>query len=165
MIASEALALARYAKAARPQQKWDEYTPDVWADALDDVRYADAKTAVVALTKAAAFIDVPAIRAEVKRLRRDRLDRNPLPAFPGDPDDVAAELAWKREWIARIGDGEAPPEPAALPAREMPALGALLRRPPRTAPTTAPVTAPQGRPRLREPESVLLAQTPQKDPA
>lgn len=159
MNGQEALALARFAKAARPQQKWDELTPDAWAALLDDLRYDDARAAVKHLGKTSAYIDIEAIRAEVGRLRKDRLERCPLPVFPGDPDDVLAELAWKRDWTHRIGDGEIPPPDPAPVVKLMPRLEGVFKRPPlRDDPKP---TAPP--PTLREPEVAFQAELQRKD--
>lgn len=108
MNAAEAVALARYARAGRPQQKWDEYTPDVWADALDDVRYEDAAAAVKYLVKNARYIDVEAIRDRVSKVRGERISQAlaKRPPAPGELGDNAYyETRWARAWLTAVADG------------------------------------------------------------
>lgn len=130
MNREDAIKLARIAAGARPQQRWDDATPDVWALALDDIRVEDATEALKVLVKAAAFIDLPVLRAEVKRMRDDRIARNAesMPEYPGDPDDVAGYQAWLRSMLTAIADGK-PVQQAAIEApapRALPNVARLL---------------------------------------
>lgn len=118
MNATEAAALCRFAKAACPQQAIDEATPDAWALLLDDIRFVDAKTALVNVTRARPFVSPAEIRAEVTRIRGQRLtDFGPLPDPPAELSD-ADYPAWLREMRRRIADGE-PVERPALPTPDV----------------------------------------------
>jgi len=80
---SEAVALTRYVKAACPQQKIDEFTPDVWHDLIGDLALADCRAAVATITgRRTPFVAPAEIRAEVVRIRNERIARSVLPAPP-----------------------------------------------------------------------------------
>lgn len=115
MNAQEAAMLCRFAKAACPQQAIDEATPDAWAVLLEDVRFADAKAALVNVVRSQPFVSPAEIRSEVKRIRSKRvLDFGPLPAPPAGLTD-SEEIDWQRRIVRRIADGEAPEMPALPP--------------------------------------------------
>jgi len=117
MTPHETLLLTRYVKACCPQQHIDEYTPDAWHDLLADLDAADSRTAVAEIVKRQPFVAVAEIRAEVKRIRRDRLEREIIPAPPAEPGRYRAEL---RAGIKRIADGMTRHLALAAPVREDP---------------------------------------------
>jgi hypothetical protein len=49
MTPAETFILVRAVQGACPQQKIDEYTPDMWHQLLDDIDFKDAQAAIVAL--------------------------------------------------------------------------------------------------------------------
>ena len=86
-----------------------------WQAALDDLRFEDCRTAVVAHFRISSEWLMPAaVRAAVKAARRDRLERD-LPTDPpdADPNDVPAYLEALREQRTRVGDGTERPRPVA----------------------------------------------------
>jgi hypothetical protein len=103
---SEAVALTRYVKACCPQQQIDQYTPDAWHDLLGDLELADCLAAVREVCKRQAFIAPAEIRTEVRRVRRERLERAPVAAPPAELTDDPGKYreALKGE-IKRIADG------------------------------------------------------------
>ena len=105
MTPTEALALCRLAKAACPQQAVDEFTPDAWHLLLEDLRFDDAKDALIEVCKRQPFVAPAEIRTGVERIRKARLDAHPLPTPPEGMTD-AQELTWKRDMRDRIADGE-----------------------------------------------------------
>ena len=110
----EATSLIVMVRAGCPCMEIVEGMPEMWQAVLDDIRLVDAQAAVVALVRASPRWIAPAdVRGEVRRIRDDRLDRNPLPAPPAD---LTAEegIAWQRRAIKAIADGE--PARAALGA-------------------------------------------------
>lgn len=112
MNPAESLALTRFVRAACPQQKLDEYTPDAWHELLADLTFADCKTAVVALGKQQPFISPAEIRAEVRRRRNERCRADMTdPDYPAD--DVQGGLAAIKARRRALGNGDA--EPLALP--------------------------------------------------
>ena len=117
MTPKETVLLTRYVKACCPQQQIDEYTPDAWYDILGDLDLDDCRTAVVAIKKRAVFVDPSEIRAEVKRIRRDRLDREIIPAPPAEPGPYKAELDAS---IKRIAEGRSVHLAIGGPVREGP---------------------------------------------
>lgn len=132
MTPIEAGALFRIAKAAFAHQKFDEYTPDVWAEALAELTFTDARAAVMQLEQTQSFISAADIRLTVKRARAARLANvdqiQPPPDL--DPDDVSAWLKWKRDTIQAIADGAPEPPPIQLASHPMPAaLSHVFRRP------------------------------------
>lgn len=105
MIATESLALTRFVRAACPQQKFDEYTPDAWHELLADLEFADCKTAAVELARRQPFVSPAEIRAEVRRARAERCRADMTdPAY--ELNDVAGGLAAIRERRRALGDGE-----------------------------------------------------------
>jgi hypothetical protein len=121
MKPTEVVILTRFVKAACPQQAIDDYTPDAWFDLLGDLSLEECRAAVVAVGQRQPFIAPSEIRAEVRRVRRDRIDRA-IPAAPpaelaDSPGRYRAEL--KRR-IRQIADGhslnraiEGPEDPTA----------------------------------------------------
>lgn len=87
MTPQETLMLTRYVKACCPQQAIDTFTPDAWHDLLGDLELGDCRDAVAAVAKRQPFVAPAEIRAEVRRVRDDRLARTALPAPPPDVAD------------------------------------------------------------------------------
>jgi hypothetical protein len=105
MTRPEAVTLCRLAKAACPQQAFDEYTPDAWFELLSDLLFEDCKAALFAVAKTQPFVSPSEIRAAVRRVRYDRLDKfGPIPAPPDG--SVMSEIEWGNQMIKRIADGE-----------------------------------------------------------
>lgn len=111
MSHTQAVLLCRYAKAACPQQAFDEYTPDAWADLLDDVRFEDAQEALKALVKRQPFVAPAEIRAEVKRVRSKRIAE--FGPIPEPPPEIGADPERYHHWFVNtmqaIGDGDVTP--------------------------------------------------------
>ncbi len=108
MSNAEAVLLCRYAKAACPQQAFDQYTPDAWGDLLGDLRFEDCKEALRNIVQRQPFVAPAEIRSEVKRVRGKRIaDYGPLPNPPYGTDyDQAEYRAYLGDLMRRIGDGE-----------------------------------------------------------
>lgn len=117
MTPSETVMLTRYVAACCPQQRIDEYTPDAWHDLLNDLDLADCRMAVISIKRRSVFVDPSDIRAEVRRIRRDRLEREILPAPPPEPGRYKTEL---RAGIRRLADGKTRHLALAAPVREDP---------------------------------------------
>ena len=106
MTPSETVTLARYVRACCPQQRMDEFTPDVWHDLLGDLSLAACREAVVNVAKRQPFVAPAEIRAEVRRIRDERLHLNPVPPPPPELlDDPAAYNRHLRDSAKRIADG------------------------------------------------------------
>lgn len=102
----EAVYLTRYVAACCPQQAIDEYTPDAWHDLLGDLDLAGCKEAAAAIGKRQPFVAPAEIRAEVRRLREDRLRRTLLPApSPELADEPGRYRQALAAGIRRIADG------------------------------------------------------------
>lgn len=134
MNATEAAMLCRFAKAACPQQKIDEYTPDVWLDLLGDLRFDDAKTALLAVAAKQPFVAPAEIRAEVRRIRSKRIaDAEASIVPPAELADrpTADTCAWLAAEKRRIGDGELvdPDAYGELKPRYLPDVRELLPAP------------------------------------
>lgn len=122
MTPTEAVKLTRLVKAICPQQQFDEYTADAWGDLLADMRLDDCTEAVKRLGQQQPFIAPAEIRAAVRKIRTDRLERTPLPA--PDPDMTPVQtIQWLRNTRRAIADGTyvAPetPELAPRPVAEL----------------------------------------------
>jgi hypothetical protein len=119
---SETTALLALVSQIMPAQKIDEFTPDAWTLVLEDVTFDDARQAVVAVAKRAPFVAPAEIIAEVKRMRRDRLDASPEAIPDADPDDEAAYRRALREGRMKVAEGRTPRNVAALVAGTAKAL-------------------------------------------
>ena len=106
MTEEEALVLTRYVKACCPQQAMDKYTPDAWFDLLADLDFGDCQEAVKAVAKRQPFVAPAEIRAEVRKIREDRLARTPLPAPPADATETGRYQEIIRANVERIADGK-----------------------------------------------------------
>lgn len=108
----EAVQLARYVRALCPQQKFDEYTADVWGDVLEDYDFEACKRAAITLGRKQPFIAPAEIIAEVRRGRTERLNDF---QYEPDPDETPEQyLANRRAQIAAVAIGHRPPA-LALP--------------------------------------------------
>jgi len=106
MTHAETVALARYVKACCPQQAIDEYTPDAWHDLLGDLTLADARAAAGEVARRQPFVAPAEIRAEVRRIRAERLDRAILDAPPAElTDNPGRYKAALDARISQIADG------------------------------------------------------------
>lgn len=111
MNAQECLALTRAVAAICPAQKFDDYTPDAWRELLGDLEFTDARAAVFALGRVQPFIPPCDIRSEVARIRKGRIDENPMPEPPSELT-VAEYLVWLRETKTAIADGRMTTQPS-----------------------------------------------------
>lgn len=137
MNATETARLCAAIAQSAPAQKFDADTPAFWAVLLADVRYEDARQAIVVLLQRQPFVAPADIVAEVRRIRAARLDRADHVLPDVDPDDVHAWLKARREGIAALADGlaEAPLEiEGAQDSRVRAALPGMFRRPERPRP-------------------------------
>jgi hypothetical protein len=106
----ETVALTRIVAATCPQQAIDDYTPDAWYELLDDLSLDDCRNAVRVIGRRQPFIAPAEIRAEVKRIREDRIARAFIPApAPELADDPAAYREALAGSIRAAADGELPP--------------------------------------------------------
>jgi hypothetical protein len=111
VIPSEAARLLTF-EAAVSQRTISTVDAEAWAAALDDVRLEDALEAVRNLWKRTRERIVPYdIRAEVHRIRADRLARAFDEAPDADPDDPQAWIAARRAGLTRVADGTERPRP------------------------------------------------------
>lgn len=116
MTPTEAVALCRATKAACPQQQFDQWTPDAWHELLADLPLGDAKEAMIQVARRQPFVAPSEIRAELRRLQRQRLsDYGPLPLPPARVRDLedgplfdAAYQQWVRDSHSAIAAGRAP---------------------------------------------------------
>lgn len=146
------------ALAAATTRDWTPTSVDVdmWHTLLDDLDFTDALDALKAHARRTHHRPVPAdIRAGVKAIRLDRLERAPLAVPAADPDDVDRYLADLRQQRHRsAGTLPAPDQrqllstfrdiPAASPAAIQAARAALPPKQPRPEPPepAAPETWP-----------------------
>lgn len=123
MTPAEAAALLGIA-AAFDNRKPDPDAAQAWAIALNDLRFADCRDAIVEHYRRSSDWLMPEhVIAGVKRIRRNRVAAyGTLPAPTHiDPDDTAALNAWTVRTTRDIADGNPPPKPKALPAAPEPA--------------------------------------------
>ena len=145
MTPTEAAMLCAYAEQCCPQQKFNEYTGDAWGDLLADIRYVDAKEAVIAITRRSPWISPAEIIAEVKKMRAKRIDEfGPItPPADLDPDDTTAYREWWKDVQRQIADGDLKPkeldkpDPAGQEAVLQLTQGAFQRIPRRQQGTSA----------------------------
>jgi hypothetical protein len=139
MTPVEVVNLCRLAKAACPQQHFDEWTPEIWGTVLGDLRYEDCQAGLVSLVTVKPFCSPAEVREATLRIRRQRLDDfGELPNPPRDlPDDPRSYVEWKGDLIRRICDGEGDAVTAeyaaleaAMPKHPMPELGHIFHKVP-----------------------------------
>ena len=111
MSHAEAVLLCRYAKAACPQQAFDEFTPDAWSDLLADLRFSDCKDALKAIVQRQPFVAPAEIRDEVKRVRNQRIGLyGPIPEpthLDRDSDTFDRDyIDYMRATMRAIADGD-----------------------------------------------------------
>jgi hypothetical protein len=105
----ETVKLCRVVAAACPQQAMDEYTPDAWHPLLKDLGYGDCQAAVIAVGKRQPFIAPAEIRAEVTRIRNDRVERAFIDAPPHElTDDTRAYQRALQQRTRQAADGALP---------------------------------------------------------
>lgn len=104
MKPTEVVVLVRAVAAMCPAQKLDEYTADAWHPLFEDIRLDDARAALVNLGKRQAFIAPCDIRGEVKRIRSQRLEDNPMPQPPSELTEPQYRV-WLRQNTKAIADG------------------------------------------------------------
>ena len=106
MKPTDAVVLKEYVKACCPQQRFTEYTTDAWFDLLGDLELEDCRQAVAAVAKRQPFVAPAEIRAEVRKIRDDRLARTPLPPPPAElADDTGRYQRAVQAGVKRIADG------------------------------------------------------------
>jgi hypothetical protein len=102
----ETVLLVRYVRACCPQQRMDEFTPDAWHDLLGDLTLDDCKRAVQEIASRQPFVAPSEIRAEVRRIRDERLNRDPVPAPPAELlDDPAAYAEYLQQATRQAASG------------------------------------------------------------
>ena len=83
---TEALALVRMTRALCSGQRLDEYAPDAWAVVLADIRFADAKEALVNLGKIQPSSTQPTSEPKSDASAPDAATKRPTPfRRPGSP--------------------------------------------------------------------------------
>jgi len=107
---TETVLLTEYIQACCPQQAIGEYTADAWNDLLGDLTLADCKAAVAEIAQRQPFIAASDIRAEVKRIRHQRiLDAGDVPPPPPELlDNPRAYGAALRAAATALADGRDP---------------------------------------------------------
>ena len=128
MTPEEAAKLSAYAEQCAPQQKFNEYTGDAWGDLLADVRFVDAKEAVIAITRRSPWISPAEIIAEVKTMRKRIAEFGPItPPAEVQDGNAAAYREWWKDVQRQIADGDLKPKELDLPERPMKQLEGVFR--------------------------------------
>jgi hypothetical protein len=118
----EVAKLFRMARAAFPAQKFDEHTPDLWAEIFAQIQFADARAALVKLPTLHEWLTVKDLLFEIKKLRGTRIDREMAQIQPPpdlDPDDEPSYRRWLAATRQALGDGDPPPDQPALQKRDV----------------------------------------------
>lgn len=105
MTPSETAKLVDAIQALAPAHQFADTTALLWAPLLADVPGSDAITAVQALVVRQPFIGVHDIITEVKRMRRERVERVGIPVPNVDPARSVEYLAEQRAVTAAVADG------------------------------------------------------------
>ncbi|MEU4170979.1 hypothetical protein AB0F46_29380 [Streptomyces sp. NPDC026665] len=101
----EATALCAYVRQLCPQQRINEFTPDVWGDVLGPYDATEARAAVVAVASRQPFVAPAEIITEIKARRAERIEFANV-VYDGDPLETGAESAAAlRQIIRAAGDG------------------------------------------------------------
>lgn len=125
MTTAEAARLLTLA-AAYDRRTIGEADATAWADALHGLRAADCAEAIRRHYRDSRDWIMPAdIRHTVRKLRADRIRAVPTTALEPadvDPNDIEAYQEARLTLIRSIADGNPPPQPPALPKRNVQAL-------------------------------------------
>lgn len=106
MTSEEVVILTKYVKSMCPQQHMDTYTPDAWEDALSDLELFECRRAACEIAKRQPFIAPSEIRAEVRRIRDERLAHATLSAPSAEIADEPGQYQQAiRAQVRRIADG------------------------------------------------------------
>ncbi len=111
MNTQEIQALFRIVRAVCPQQKTDEFAPDVWLELLAAYRLQDAALAVKAIGSRQPFISPGEIAVETRSLRERRLALIVEP--PPNPVEGVRSYEELRALRRAIADGEIADQAAA----------------------------------------------------
>ena len=130
MNLEETAQLFRMARAAFPAQKFDDLTPDLWAELFADYPFADMREGLLWCTRNSEWLNVKDMLGEVRRIRQKRIAE----AFEGlyppaevrDSDDPAVYIRWLAEATKALADGEVPLKPQNLVRRNVRQLMAGL---------------------------------------
>lgn len=129
MSPEEAVMLCRFTAACCPSQKFDEFTPDAWGLLLEDIRFVDAKEAVVRMARKSPWVSPAEIIADVKKMRAKRIDEHG-PIIPPAGLDPIETVEWLAAARRTVGDGDPLPEARGeLKPRDMKQLTASFKRP------------------------------------
>ena len=132
MTPTEVVELTAFVSQASPSQKIDEFTSDAWYDLLDDIPFADGLAAAKRVARRQPYIAPADIRAEVRIIRRERLDHADSSYTPPVGEQSFSE--YQRGLLRHrraVGDGAEIPAPLRLAAVPKPReLDAVFRRPP-----------------------------------
>lgn len=113
MTPTEAVRLIAFVTQISPAQKFDEFTADAWHTLLEDVPFGDSLEAVKRIGRRQPFVAPADVIAEVKVIRRERLDRADASfVYCGDPDDTVEYQRQLQAHRRAIGDGAEPIMPA-----------------------------------------------------
>ncbi len=105
MTIDEVRAMCLWLRKLIPHQDFDDDTPEAWTPLLTETPREDARVAVMAILRRSRYVAPLDIVDEVKRMRRERLERVGFKTIAPNvnPDDEAAqrrELLALREAIA-----------------------------------------------------------------
>lgn len=99
MNVHEVRAMCLWLRKLVPNQQLDDDTPEAWTPLLASVAVADARVAVMRILEREAYVVPKGITTEVRRMRRERLERVGFRSIAPnvDPDDEAGQ---RRELLA-----------------------------------------------------------------
>lgn len=158
MTIDEVRAMCLWLRKLIPHQDFDDDTPEAWTPLLTETPREDARVAVMAILRRSRYVAPLDIVDEVKRMRRERLERVGFKTIAPNvnPDDEAAQ---RRELLAlreAIASGE-----FTQADRDQYELGGvrLTGEPWRPALDAMPAPRPLPRfPTVREPEQPTATQ-------
>jgi hypothetical protein len=103
---TDAVSLYLQAVSVTPGDPTD-FGADMWCELLRDLRYEDARTALLNLLRRSTFASPAEIRDEVKRIREKRCEHAAAPVPPSGLS-ILEDVEWCREYWRRVADGEVP---------------------------------------------------------
>lgn len=119
MTRTEAVQLVALVASISPAMRIEDTTADAWHLVLDDLRLADCVEAVKRIARRERWIAPADIRAEVRVVRDERIDR----AAPYEPDSGLSLLEWRK----RAADGDPLPTAEGLNQRDMRQIANVFR--------------------------------------
>ena len=123
----EVAAVLAMVSALDDRRVFGEVDVTAWEAVIGDLRFDDAREAVIRHYKEETTVMMPAnVRRLVKLIRASRKREHPTPLSPYSTSDVMAHIEWSRAWEEAIADGLSPDSASSWASEQ---VGRMLTTP------------------------------------